>query len=460
VAARGFDRVRKSEAIASLIPCANHGRPRRAAPTVRSRAPERVKVFPVLRNSIIVILVLIASVAHAQTGDANLERLTEAAQAISDGQLPRAEQLLNSVLAIERNDADALNLLGVVRAKQNRKTEAERLFRRALASSPSHLGAHINLSELLTTTNRSADALPILLGAHKLAPARSEITLKLAMLYADQRDYPQALQLLEELLASKPDDVPTLRALARVARASGNMEKALSHLIEARRLAPQSPAVLYDFGVTTLQMDLVLDALPVFEQLHRDYPREPAYLYGLAATHWKKGETAETTRLLNEYVTLQPRDPSGWYLLGAALLRQEQTSQANTALQKSLLLKADTDTNYLFAVTLDKSGNRHAAIKILQEIARTHPNHAAAHAALGTIYREAGRYAEARGELERAVALDANDLRANYQLGLVYAKLGEKDAAQKMFDRADELRKRQHDQERVILKLIDPPQPN
>ena len=398
--------------------------------------------------------------AHAQTGDANLERLTEAAQAISDGQLPRAEQLLNSVLAIERNDADALNLLGVVRAKQNRKTEAERLFRRALASSPSHLGAHINLSELLTTTNRSADALPILLGAHKLAPARSEITLKLAMLYADQRNYPQALQLLEELLASKPDDVPTLRALARVARASGNMEKALSHLIEARRLAPQSPAVLYDFGVTTLQMDLVLDALPVFEQLHRDYPREPAYLYGLAATHWKKGETAETTRLLNEYVTLQPRDPSGWYLLGAALLRQEQTSQANAALQKSLLLKADTDTNYLFAVTLDKSGNRQAAIKIFQEIARTHPNHAAAHAALGSIYREAGRYAEARGELERAVALDANDLRANYQLGLVYAKLGEKDAAQKMFDRADELRKRQHDQERVILKLIDPPQPN
>jgi tetratricopeptide (TPR) repeat protein len=280
------------------------------------------------------------------------------------------------------------------------------------------------------------------------------------MLYADQRDYPQALQLLEELLASKPDDVPTLRALARVARASGNMEKALSHLIEARRLAPQSPAVLYDFGVTTLQMDLVLDALPVFEQLHRDYPREPAYLYGLAATHWKKGETAETTRLLNEYVTLQPRDPSGWYLLGAALLRQEQTSQANAALQKSLLLKADTDTNYLFAVSLDKSGNRQAAIKIFQEIARTHPNHAAAHAALGSIYREAGRYAEARGELERAVALDADDLRANYQLGLVYAKLGEKDAAQKMFDRADELRKRRHDQERVILKLIDPPQPN
>jgi len=412
----------------------------------------------VLKNVIIGILLLV-SVAQAQTGDVNLDRLNQAAQAISEGQLPRAEQLLNSVLKTLPNDADALNLLGVVRAKQDRKRDAERLFRRALASSPSHLGAHINLSELLTTTNRSAEALPILISAHKLAPDRSEITLKLGMLYANQRDYQQATQLLEESLAAKPDDVGTLRALARVARATGNFEKALSHLIEARRLAPQSPAVLYDFGVTTLQMDLVLDALPVFEQLHRDYPREPAYLYGLAAAHWKKGNTGETTRLLNQYVALRPRDPSGWYLLGAALLRQEKTSEANAALQKSLFLNGDVDTEYLFAVSFDKLGDRHAAIKIFQEIVRTHPDHAATRAALGTIYRESGRYAEARVELERAVELDANDLRANYQLGLVYAKLGEKDAARKMFDRADELRKHQHDQERVILKLIDPPQP-
>src|SRR6185503_898105 len=153
-------------------------------------------------------------------------------------------------------------------------------------------------------------------------------------------EYQQAVQILEAALATNPDDVPTLRALARVARASGNFEKALSHLIEARRIAPQSSAVLYDFGVTTLQMDLVLDALPVFEQLHRDHPREPAYLYGLAAANWRKGNTAETTRLLNPYVNLQPSHPSGWYLLGAALLRQEQTSEANAALQKSLLLKA------------------------------------------------------------------------------------------------------------------------
>jgi len=41
------------------------------------------------------------------------------------------------------NDPDALNLLGVVRAKRNRPAEAERLFRRALARSPTHVSAAI-----------------------------------------------------------------------------------------------------------------------------------------------------------------------------------------------------------------------------------------------------------------------------------------------------------------------------
>jgi len=451
-----------------------------------------------LTKAAIVLLVAIGPIV-AQTGDVNLNRLTEAAGAINDSQLPRAEELLNAVLATSPRDADALNLLGVVRAKQNRPADAERLFRRALASLPSHLSAHINLAELLLSNNRATEALPVLLSAHKLAPERADINLKLATIFADQGKYEQAQQYLRLIpreaftdaapevqaefayglgvvnaalkqydqaeehltaaLAAKPDDVATLRALARVARAKGNLEKALSHLVAARRVAPNSAAVLYDFGVTALRMDLVLDALPVFEQLHREYPREPAYLYALAAAHWTKGNVVDTTRLMNEYVALQPRDPSGFYLLGAALLRQDRIPEAQAALQRSLSLKADSDTEYLVGVTLEKSGKRAAALDTYRRVVQSRPNHAAAHAALGAAYREAGNFADARAELERAIQLDPDDLRANYQLGLVYAKLGEQDAAKRMFDRADELRKRQRDQERVILKLVDGPQP-
>ena len=521
----------------------------------------QVRTIALLASAVAALVLAVAPILHAQTTDSdiNLRRLADAVKAINESQLAPAEELLNAILKTAPNDPDALNLLGVVRAKQSRATEAERLFRRALARSPSHLSAHINLGELLLNNNRPAEAMPILLRAHKLAPDRPEINLNLARLHADKDSYQQAYdylrlvtrenfsddyfllmarslmalkrtndlpaliaefrelspeapethaafamqlakggfnddalrilnaayqksptsfpvlyglglitaglkqfdkadQYFSAALAIKPDDVATLRALARVARSNGNLEKSLSHLVEARRLAPNSPAVLYDFGVTAFQMDLFLDALPVFERLHRDHPREPAYLYGLAAVRWRKGETVETARLMNSYITLQPRDASGYYLLGAALLRQDLFVEAQAALKRSFSLKADPETEFLLGVASEKLGDRAAAIETFRRVIKARPDHAAALSALGAAYREAGNFTEAQAALERAVELDQNDLRATYQLGLVYSKLGNSEAAKRMFARADDLRGQQRNLESVVLKLIDSPQ--
>src|SRR5690349_23486670 len=143
-----------------------------------------------IMNAAVVVLVAISAiVAQTPNGDINLSRLAEAVRAIDENQLSHAEEILNTVLATAPSDADALNLLGVVRAKQNRPAEAERLFRRALSSLPSHISAHINLAELLLSNNKATEALPLLLRAHKLAPERAEINLNLATIYSSQGNY-------------------------------------------------------------------------------------------------------------------------------------------------------------------------------------------------------------------------------------------------------------------------------
>lgn len=62
----------------------------------------------------------------------------QAGKAISQGDLPAAERLLNAVLAESPGDADALNLLGIVRAQEQNTVEAERLFRLARAAAPTY----------------------------------------------------------------------------------------------------------------------------------------------------------------------------------------------------------------------------------------------------------------------------------------------------------------------------------
>ncbi|HEU4388457.1 MAG TPA: tetratricopeptide repeat protein [Blastocatellia bacterium] len=527
-----------------------------------SAAVKRVAVARSARLTVVIVLLLGpykgAAGQDAQAGSI-ISRLEKATELIGRGELSPAESILNGILVETPRDANALNLLGVVRARQQRPADAERLFRRALAASPTHLGAHVNLAELLLTTNRSALALPVLLSAHRLAPERPDINLKLAMVYSDARQYARAfehlklmqhrsagpeffqllLKVLVELnrledartlaveyrklnigtgedqarfamlladhgladdavelleasrarsresfyllyalgviqaalkrydkaedaltaaLRDRPDDVPALRALSRVSRATGNFEKSLAHLVHARRVAPQSTDLLYDFGVTALEMDLLVDALEAFEGLRRLNPREPAYVYALAATELRKGDEAEAARLMKMYVEVRPKDAAGFYLLGAALRGLKQFAEARTALERSVRLKADPDVEYLLAETIYEQGNHTAAIAMLEGLIRTQPDHAAAQSLLGIAYRSQGNEAAARTALERAVQLNSKDLRAYYQLGLIYSKAGDKEAAKRMFDQADQLRGEQRNQQSVILKLIPPPQ--
>ncbi len=495
--------------------------------------------------------------AQSTKQEISLHRLQQAATAIAQDNLSDAEPLLAAVLSENPRDADALNLLGVVRARQQRSSEAERLFLRALATAPSHIGAHINLGELYLTTSRAQAALRYLLAAHKLSPQRDEINLKLAEAYTktnrhafaykhlslipysaappeyyliflrtllklrrleearqlvrdyteahlqDNRkefavllsrggmhqeaievlkrvapqpsdsfdmlrevgsihlrakSYPKAEEYFMAALQAKPDDATSLRALSQVARATGDLEKALAHLIRARRASPDSAGVIYDFGATAMQMGLILDALPAFQRLHELHPREPSYIYALAAARLKKGELSEAEKLSRRYVELRPVDSRGHYLLGAVLHLQNRHTEAEVELGRSLRVKADPDTEYLLGLTLYAGGNRTKAFEHFKRVVALRAEHAGAQAALGVAYSDQGNYAEARAALERSLSLDPNDLRATYQLGLVYVKLGEKDAGQRMLSRAEELRAQQRERETVVLKLIDPPQ--
>ncbi len=487
------------------------------------------------------------------------DRLERAVALIREGKLPQAEAELAAVLRRQPDDANALNFLGVIRASQKYTKEAEQLFLRALKSSPTLVGAYLNLGRLYLDGRNQERALWAFTEADKLAPGREEILFNLAAIHAERREFERALEALEKIprdrlgvedvrlmlasylglrrneeavalaaalkrpgalppeeaanfaalfaahglldqavaileaartswpnsypvlyglgashaqlrdwaraeefltaaLAARPDDVPTLVALARVARARGEMEKALSMLIRARKLAPASSEALYDFGVTALHMNLILDALPAFEELQRKRPDHPPYLYMLAAARLLKGEKGAAETLLRRYVELRPRDAAGHHLLGVALNSLNRFAEARAAFERGLALGPNPESEYMLGLISNNEGDAAGAVRWLERALGSEPNHAGAHAELGIAYVKQNNYERARAELERAVELNPKDLRAVHQLGLVYAKLGERERAQKMFALADELRKERRQQETVIMKLVEPPQ--
>jgi hypothetical protein len=106
------------------------------------------RVLGLTKATVVIVLLIVTPIVRAQTGkssETNLNRLTAAVESIGQGDLSGAERLLNSVLAASPNNADALNLLGVVRAQEGKPEEAERLFRRAIELDANDLRANYQL---------------------------------------------------------------------------------------------------------------------------------------------------------------------------------------------------------------------------------------------------------------------------------------------------------------------------
>ncbi|MFN2532448.1 MAG: tetratricopeptide repeat protein [Pyrinomonadaceae bacterium] len=256
-------------------------------------------------------------------------------------------------------------------------------------------------------------------------------------------------------LEIEPNDVPTLRALANIARANGELEKALSFLVRARRIAPDSAVVLYDFGWTALNMNLVYDALSALDQLHRMKVADPQYLYPLAIARLNNGESNEAQSLITRYIELRPNDGRGYFVLGATLYAARRFVEARVAFQRSLASISYPDTEYYLGMIAHNEGDEIQAISWFRRALRSDPKNSATHSALGTVLARQKDYEAARAELERAVELDPKDQAAYYQLGLVYGRLGDKSRSRSMFAISEKLRGEQKERQGIGVRLID-----
>src|SRR5437879_13363714 len=91
----------------------------------------------------------------------------------------------------------------------------------------------------------------------QLEYASFAVLYQLGVSYGLKKDWNHAEEFYAAALAVKPDSVATLRDLARLARASGELEKALSYLVRAHKLAADDTAVLYEFGLSAFRMGLI-----------------------------------------------------------------------------------------------------------------------------------------------------------------------------------------------------------
>jgi len=254
---------------------------------------------------------------------------------------------------------------------------------------------------------------------------QADAALKLANAFLTLGRFTNAEINAELALSHHPDCLACYLTLAQVAERQENTEKALSYLVKAKRLAPEDPEVLFQFGKVCLERNLLNDALTALNKAVELKPDNDSYVYVLGSANVGKGRLYEALELFQRLVQKHPQDATLHYAIGVVYYRENKYSEAEESLKQSLAAQPDqVAAAYYLALTYDAIGDDDRAVSIFRKVLEAHPQHALSYVKLGGILVRQHQYEEAQRDLEHAISLDPSSAEAHYQLALALRRLG------------------------------------
>ena len=444
--------------------------------------------------AIALLCILLTSLSATAQKTAPEKPLEYAASLIRNNRIQEAERQLNSILKVAPKEAQALNLLGTIRATQGRLSEAEILFMRAIRLDKQLVGAHMNLAYLYLLKGMPEKTISELKAVLTLAPNHQEAFYKLARLQLSQDHIDECIALLEQAKQAQPTTVvlhvllgeaylqkgqmekaeenyllalgkqshaiDALLGLAQVYQAKGDVKTAFHYLARAKEGLGNSSDLLYRFAVTALKIASYEDALSALQQAIKVNPGESAYFLALGAVWLKKPNLFEAEQNFRRVLELSPASSQGQMYLGYTLLKQKKYSEARAYLEKSV--KADAripEPFYYLGLVAQEQNDDARAVDILATVVVRFPDFANAHLALGSSFLKLKNYPRAKQELELAVQLNPDEPKAHYNLALLYARLKDPERAQKEMQIVERLKGNKgqaHESDTVTPPLLRP----
>ncbi len=403
--------------------------------------------------------------AAAQTADVTVQ-LQKAARILADGKPDAAELIVQRILKTDPRQALAINLLGVIRARGERENEAEILFRRALEINPKLGNAYGNLGVLYRKRGDIDKAFEMLTKAVDISPRDSRNRFNLALLCGERGDFAAGIthmlaivpaerpddywtklasfyitsgkfddgeKCLKHELEKHPDSIETLRQLAGVALKRNDIAASLTYMIQALKIAPNAPELLFDYAQLCRRARLVTQAIVTMRRLLMIEPDRPEYIQFMGASLLDSLEDYhKALPYFERYAKMKPDDPAAHLALSWALVVEKEYDRARKEIAEAERLDpGQTEAYYQLGMIASENGQTAEAIAQLSRVVQTQPDHAAAQRALGSAYLRDGQFEKARASLEAAERIEPENPGVHYQLSQVCARLGDNVAAER-----------------------------
>lgn len=301
--------------------------------------------------------------------------------------------------------ADALQRVGALDA-------AIEAWRAAVAARPDQTRTSRGLVLALVSAGRSVEAVTLARAARERAPDDPEALVTLGLAYSEQ-----------------------------------DVEAAMGCLTRALARSPQHTLARYNLALLYRRVDRLDDAIAELQQVAA-VERRPEVLQALGAAWWHRGEAARATEALLAAIAADDRHADAHQLLGVVRAASRDWNGAALSLRRAIELRPRApETHVTLARVLraagdDAAADRHAAEgeRLRREAERE--QEARVWTSMGTLRLEQGEALSALDAFRRAIGLLEAYAPAHFQMGRALDRLGDREAADGAYARAQALNPR------------------
>jgi Flp pilus assembly protein TadD len=139
-----------------------------------------------------------------------------------------------------------------------------------------------------------------------------------------------------------------------------------------------------------------------------------------------QGDLIGAAGAFEKITQIDPRNADGWVNIGRVRVQEGNLAAAREVLERALALKPDlARAHFFYAKVLRAEGKYEDGTSHLREVLKQYPRDRVVHNDLGRILFLQRKYSEAEREFGAALAIDPEDLEANYNLMLCYTGMGQ-----------------------------------
>lgn len=297
---------------------------------------------------------------------------------------------------------------------------AKKAYLNWLRAHPRDFEALHSLGILYAQQDNFTDAIDYLQQALSLKPQDDTVTLHLANILKFQGLYHQAAQLLEDHLENHKNYPPALNNLGTIYYAQGKLVDAANRYQQAIHYAPNYVDAYYNLGLALNKQNDFADAISTFRKLLELAPDHFAAKFHLASNLMQANHIPEA---IGEFLEIENKHPSHFETqtnLATCFLKQGQLQAAKLHYIKALeLVPNDIQVLYNLGVICMQQGYVDLAIQHYQHAAQLNPNDFAIHNNLGVAFLAKQHIPFAIQHFREALRIQPNNIAVQHTLKIL-----------------------------------------